>query len=202
MTISSAALSNSRRTIESYERFAHEYSGLVSPLPPRDVEAALRRMMAAVPAGATVLEVGSGPGRDADFLESLGAVVRRTDATRAFLELQAARGKHGELLNLLTDPLGGPYDAVLALCVLIHIERDHTDAVLRKVARALRPGGAFLVSARDGAGETTGAYQMTYWSGDGFAARLATAGLHVEWQHHSVDSDGDEWLTFLARRPA
>jgi SAM-dependent methyltransferase len=91
-----------------------------------------------------VLEIGSGSGRDADFIESLGGKVRRTDVTQAFLDLQAERGKHGERLNVLTDALGGPYDAVLAICVLIHIERADTDRVLRKVRKALRPGGAFL----------------------------------------------------------
>jgi len=157
-------------------------------------------MVEHVPPGGLVLEMGSGPGRDADFVESLGAKVRRTDATQAFLDLQAARGKHGERLNLLTDNLGGPYDAVLAMCVLIHIERGHTGRVLGKIWKALRPGGAFLVSVWEGTGETGGDYHMTYWSRAAFAARLTAARLTVEWDSRRVDSDGDTSLTFLARR--
>ena len=147
-----------------------------------------------------MLEVGSGPGRDADFIESLGAKVRRTDATQTFLDLQAARGKHGERLNLLTDALGGPYDAILAMCVLVHIERAHTDRVLRKIRKALRPGGAFLVAVWEGTGETAGDYHMTYWTRRAFATRLTAARLAVEWDGREVDSDGDRLLTFLARR--
>ena len=105
------------------------------------------------------LRSDSGPGRDADFLETLGVRVRRTDATRRFLELQAARGKQGELLNIVTDELGGPYDAVVGLCVLIYVPRDQIDHVLSKIAASLRPGGAFLVSMRDGDGETGGIYR-------------------------------------------
>jgi 2-polyprenyl-3-methyl-5-hydroxy-6-metoxy-1,4-benzoquinol methylase len=197
---STKARSSSRRTIHYYEGFAREYNGQVSARPPREVASALRRMVKQVRPGGLVLELGSGPGRDADFVESLGAKVRRTDATQAFLDLQEARGKHGERLNLLTDTLGGPYDAILAMCVLIHVERAHTEGVLRKVRNALRPGGGFLVSVWEGTGETAGDYHMTYWTRAAFAARLTSAGLKVEWDSRTVDSDGDTCLTFLARR--
>jgi len=200
MNISQKAPKYSLRTIQSYEGYASQYDGLCGETPSPNVEAALRRLVAVVKPGAQVLEVGSGPGREADFIESLGARVRRTDATKAFLDLQRQRGKQGELLNLLTDDLEGPYDGIMALCVLIHIDRDHTDDVLDKVAGALRKGGAFLVSVREGSGQTTGNYHMTYWSRKGFAARLDAAGLKIDWENTHVDSDGEKWLTFLARR--
>jgi SAM-dependent methyltransferase len=202
MPISPKALSNSERTIRSYEAFAKEYCELVSPVPPPDVDSALRRMLDGLRRGPLVLEIGSVSGRDADFIETLGAIVRRTDATQAFLDLQAARGKNGELLNVLADDLGGPYDAILAMCVLIHIDRYQTDVVLRKIAQALRPGGAFLVSVRDGDGETTTGYHTVYWRREAFASRLAAAHLYVDWDERDVGSDGDVWLRFLARRPA
>jgi 2-polyprenyl-3-methyl-5-hydroxy-6-metoxy-1,4-benzoquinol methylase len=198
MTISEHDLANSRRTIGSYERYARDYDALVSPTPPPDVEVALQRLAKLAGPGGRILEVGSGPGRDADFLESLGLQVRRTDATRAFLALQAERGKRGELLNLLTDDLSGPYDGVLAMCVLIHIERAHIDLVLGKIAGALRPAGALLTSVREGAGETTGDYHTTYWRREDFVARLEHAGLRVVWHDRHLDSDEDPWLTFLA----
>jgi 2-polyprenyl-3-methyl-5-hydroxy-6-metoxy-1,4-benzoquinol methylase len=200
MTASSRALSNNRRTIESYEGFAATYATLGGPLPSPSVEEALRKMLDLAGPNAKTLEIGSGPGVDADFVESLGATVRRTDATKAFLEIQAARGKHGELLNVLTDDLGGPYDAILALCVLIHVDREEIDRVLGKIAHALRPNGAFLVSLREGDGETIGNYHTVYWRREDFASRLAAAGLAEEWFQHSIDSDGDAWLTFLSRR--
>jgi 2-polyprenyl-3-methyl-5-hydroxy-6-metoxy-1,4-benzoquinol methylase len=200
MNPSTRALSNNRRTIESYEGFAATYATLGGPLPSPSVEAALRRMLDLTGPNAKILEIGSGPGIEADFVESLGAAVRRTDATRAFLELQAARGKQGELLNVLTDDLGGPYDALLALCVLIHIDRGEIDGVLRKIAQAIRPNGGFLVSLREGDGETIGNYHTVYWRREDFSARLAACGFAEEWFQHSVDSDGDAWLTFLSRR--
>ncbi len=198
-TIPERALANTRRTVQSYEGYARQYDAL-GDHPAPNIEDALRRLVQCVPLGASVLEIGSGPGREADFIESLGVVVRRTDAAQAFLDVQAERGKKGELLNVMIDDLGGPYHAVLALCVLIHVDREQIDLVLTKIRRALQPGGAFLVSMRTGEGETSGNYHTVYWTRDRFAARLAAAGLAVEWDAVSVDSDGDGWVHFLARR--
>jgi 2-polyprenyl-3-methyl-5-hydroxy-6-metoxy-1,4-benzoquinol methylase len=189
------------RTIESYEAYAATYDRLVGPTVSADIEAALRRLVAVVRPGGEILEIGSGPGREADTVEQLGVRVRRTDATRAFIALQARRGKHAELLNVITDELGGPYDGVLAMCVLIHVGFDQTDAVLGKIAAALRPGGGFLVSMREGDGETHGKYHTVYWRTADFTARLKSAGLRVDWEAHSIDSDGDAWLTYLATKP-
>src|SRR5215208_2333436 len=189
-----------KSTIAYYERSAREFAKEISPLPPETRAAALRRLVALVPPAGVVLEVGSGTGRDADYLESLGATVRRTDATQAFADLQAERGKRVDLLDVVADGLGGPYDGVLAMCVLMHVGHGQIDGVLRNVTAALRPGGAFLVSVREGQGESPGPAGMAFWSRSEFAERLAEAGLTVEWDDHHVDCDDDAWLTFLARR--
>lgn len=202
VTVPGEALQHNRQTVESYESYAEHYNTLVGELPQPWIEAPLRQIAEIVGPGGAVLEIGSGPGRDADFLEHLGARVRRTDATQAFLDLQAKRGKAGELLNVITDDLGGPYDAVIALAVLIHVDRDVTDLVLSKIAAALKPAGAFYVLIRDGDGETSGDYHMTYWRHEEFTDRLARAGLQVEWHSKDVNSKGEAWLSYIARTPA
>lgn len=198
--LTASALANTQRTVQSYEGSARQYDTLVDARRPPHIEDALRRLVQCLPLGGSVLEIGSGPGRDADLVESLGAVVRRTDATQAFLDLMAERGKEADLLNVVTDELGGPYDGVLAMAVLIHVDRGQVDTVLRKIHAALKPGGAFLVAMRKGEGETSGNYHTVYWTRDGFAARLAAAGLSVAWDAESLGPDGGEWVTFLAKR--
>lgn len=201
MKIPAPMLTNMRRAIQSYEDSAREYDAIVADHPPPEIEDALRRMMALVPAGGTVLEIGSGTGRDADFVESLGGIVRRTDATQAFLDLQAERGKKGELLNVVTDALGGPYSGILAVAVLIHVDRAQVAPVLRKVFDALEPGGVFLVAMRIGEGETNGDYQTVYWAKDRFAEELAAAGLRAEWDRQWIGRENVTWVSFLACRP-
>ena len=187
-------------TIDFYERHARDYAEEIDAVPPPFRAAALRRLAALLPPGGAVLEVGSGTGRDADHLETLGATVRRTDAVRAFAELQAERGKQVALVDVVADELAGPYDGVLAMCVLMHIGSEEIDRVLRKTSAALQPNGAFLVSVREGFGESDGPASMTFWSRAAFAGRLTAAGLGLVWDDLEVDSDGDRWLTFLARR--
>ncbi|BCG80796.1 class I SAM-dependent DNA methyltransferase [Mesorhizobium sp. 113-3-3] len=198
----SQALEKSRQTISAYEDYADRYDAIVRHVPNEREQASLKRFVAIAGTSGRILEVGSGAGYDADFLEDLGVKVRRTDATKRFLELQAARGKHGELLDLLTDDLGGPYDAVLALAVLIHVPRDQIDQVLGKIARSLRPGGAFLVSMRNGDGEASGEYHTVYWRRDDFAARLEAAGLVLLRDDFNIGRNSEEWNTFLTVRPA
>lgn len=200
--MSSEALAKSRQTISAYEDYADRYDTIVRHVPNEAGQASLKRLVALAGKGGQVLEVGSGAGYDADFLEGLGVTVRRTDATKRFLELQAARGKKGELLDLLTDDLGGPYDAVLALAVLIHVPRDQIDQVLAKIAGALRPGGAFLVSMRNGDGETDSKYHTVLWRRDDFAARVERAGLVILRDDFNIGRNSEEWNTFLAVRPA
>ncbi|WP_447740375.1 class I SAM-dependent methyltransferase [Variovorax boronicumulans] len=201
MTVPTPVHEHMDRTLASYEASARDYNAIVAGHRPPEIEEAVRRMMQRVPAGGTVLEIGSGSGQDADLVESLGGVVRRTDAVQAFLDLQAERGKQGELLNVVTDALGGPYDAVLAMCVLIHVDRAQIAPVLRKVFDALAPGGVFLAAMRIGEGETLGDYQTVYWSKDAFADALAAAGLDLQWDSQWIGRDDVTWANFLACRP-
>jgi SAM-dependent methyltransferase len=187
------ALAANREAVEWYAQNASYYASLLDPHPPRAREGALRRLAACIPEGGTLLEIGSASGRDADFLESLGVRVRRSDVTRAFIELQAERGKQVECLDLLRDDLGGPHAGVLALCVLLHVPRDSTDAVLARIAACLAPGGAFLVSVRE-----QGDARATAWASEELSARLASDGLRVTWEDR--DFDGDHWHVFLARK--
>jgi len=197
---STTAMDPMHQTLRSYEASAREYDKLVDAHRPAHIMRALRQLVEAVPPGGRVLEIGSGTGRDADVLESLGLVVRRTDATQAFVDLMAERGRHAELLNVVTDELGGPYHGVLAMGVLIHVDRHRVEAVLRKIHAALRPGGAFLAAMRQGEGETTGDYHTVCWTRERFTERLAAAGFAIRWDADSVGRDGNDWVSYLACR--
>ncbi|WP_054312203.1 methyltransferase [Mesorhizobium sp. 1M-11] len=199
MTIAAEALKQSRQVIDMYEAYADRYDEIVGSEPIERVQAALKRLAAEVGTDGQILEIGSGAGREADFLEDLGLHLRRTDATRRFLEIQAARGKQADLLDVVADELGGPYDAVVALCVLFYVRRAEIEAVLGKVAQSLRPGGVFLVSMRHGDGEKNGEYQTVLWRRDDFARLLEDAGMAVVWDEFAVNTgNGEEWISFLA----
>ena len=117
-----AALRNNRQTVAAYESCALSYAEATKPALNPSNELLLRQFAETVGVGGRVLEIGSGPGWDADFLETLGVTVRRTDVTKAFIRFQMERGKTAELLDLMVADLGGPFDGVVALYVLQRID--------------------------------------------------------------------------------
>ncbi|MBJ8339137.1 class I SAM-dependent methyltransferase [Antrihabitans sp. YC3-6] len=202
-------VSKNQETLAAYEAIALEYAQSTEGSSTTAHHATMQHFVDSLSPGDTVLELGSGPGWDADFVESFGTRVRRTDATAAFREFQVARGKHIEPLDAVNDayvdPIWPAYDAVMALYVLQHIEREDNDTVLRKVAEALRPGGRLLVTVREGSGDlwegTSGnRYHVTRWEPSAFEARVEAAALEPVWTDHFVDEEGP-WLALIARKP-
>lgn len=191
-----------RRTVAAYERHARDYAENVPREPsPFDAQA-LRRFVAAMPPDSGVLEIGSGPGWDADFVESLGVAVHRTDVTAAFRDFQTERGKRIDALDLLADDIAGRYGGVLMLCVLQHFERAQVDAALRKLRLALLDGGTLLLSYPLGDEDfwqhgSSGDYRVVRWSAAALDQRLAQAGFTVDWSA-SRDFDEGPWRTVLA----
>lgn len=198
--------SNNEQTLQTYESYVDRYLSGTPTETPSDVVEALQDLADALPDGADVLEIGSGPGRDADLLESFGVRVHRTDATAAFVERLRAEGHSAEVRNVIHDSLGGPYDGVIALAVLLHVDRDDLPSALRNIAAALLPGGRFLGSLMEGAGEEWSTHKMdaprhfVFWSEEEFTALLAAAGLSVDLCRRHTSTRGAQWLTFLTHK--
>lgn len=194
---------NNRRTVADYERTVREYVATVEGRPSAGAEA-LQRLAAGVKPGTRVLEVGSGPGWDADALEALGVNVHRTDVTAAFCDFQAERGKHCDRFDLLSDRVGGRYGGAMMLCVLQHFSRAQLGRALRKLAGALGAGGPLLLMYPEGDDEyrehgTAGDYLVVQWTPPAFDAQLAHAGFAVAWEH-TTDGRRGPWRTVLAQR--
>ena len=156
--------------------------------------------------GASVLEVGSGPGVDADRLEALGYAVHRTDATRAFVDLQRAEGHRIDVLDVRTDDLGGPYDVVFAHAVLLHIDRDELHAVLARLRTAVRPGGLLAMTLKEGDGDEWSSHKVelprhfTYWRLEPLRDALVGSG----WEpvvHERTSATYGPWLRSVSRNP-
>lgn len=76
----------------------------------------------------------------------------------------------------------------MAMCVLQHVDRSLISSVLNKIAAALRPGGPFLVSVREVAGDLwEGDGHTVLWDRASFEAALSIAGLNNAW----VDSTSE-----------
>lgn len=125
-------------TLAAYQDGVDEYLACSPTGVAQSVAVLLDQMIAHAP-GAEVLELGSGPGREALYLEQRGMRVNRTDATPAFVERLQRAGHPARELDVRQGDLGGPFDAVLANAVLLHLTRDDLHAALRACHAATRP---------------------------------------------------------------
>lgn len=172
-------------TVHAYDLDAVAYAE-ASPAMPGSVRADLEDLVARLGAGARVLEVGSGGGRDALVMEELGLRVRRTDITPGFVALLREQGHAADLLDPLVDDLlspDGPYDAVWANASLLHVGRTDLPTVLARLATATREGGVLRMSLKEGDGDgwsTHGSVSrprhFTYWRAADLAPVVEAAG--------------------------
>ena len=120
---------------------------------PEAVALLLDAVVAHVPDGGEVLELGSGPGREALYLEHRGLRVDRTDATPAFVDRPRQGGHPARVLDVRHGGLGGMFDAVLANAVLLHLDRQDPVLALQTCHRATRPDGVLALTLKEGDGE-------------------------------------------------
>jgi SAM-dependent methyltransferase len=188
-------------TLETYEAAAADYAAhYASSCPPF---IAFLDTLAELVGNGCVLELGSGPGRDADYLEGKGLRVIRTDGAASFVEMARSEGHDAYQLDLRTDSFGGPHDAVLADAVLLHLTQDQFEAVLRRLHAAIRAGGllAFTVKKGTGAGWSTEKLgrprYFVYWQEHTVRQVLTRTGWTVHSLEHAT-GPADDWLQVIA----
>jgi SAM-dependent methyltransferase len=202
-----------RATVEAYDASAAAYRDGTAVLPD-SVREAVGELVASVPPGARVLEIGSGPGRDARALEDAGLSVRRTDVSPGFVELLREEGHDADVLDPLTDDLddparpGTPYDAVWSSASLLHVARTDLPVVLRRLADATAPGGVLRFSVKEGDGEAwsthghvAGPRHFTFWREQPLRAVVEESGWVLEQvRRYDGAETGQPWLDVRARR--
>ncbi len=202
-----------RATLASYDEAAAAYRDGAPPMPAR-VQADVDELAARLGTGGRVLEIGSGPGRDAQALEEAGLSVRRTDLAPAFVEQLRAAGHQADLLDPLHDDLDDParpgtaYDAVWANASLLHVARADLPTVLRRLAGAVRADGALRFSVKEGDGErwsvhgdVPGRRHFVLWRADPLREVVESSGWADVRVTASVgEQTGQPWLEVWAFR--
>jgi SAM-dependent methyltransferase len=198
------------QTIKAYNGGVDAYAAGMR----HEVAAPLQRWMAraldTLDKNAQILEIGSGTGRDANYLESLGYHVQRTDASQGFVDYLRAQGKAAALLNVLTDALPEGCDLIQANAVFLHFTESEFIAALAKVFKTLKPNGHFALSLKRGDGEETTSHKLDapryfhYWQPAEAKALLERAGFMRVVIDASDDwrPDKPEWLFITAEKGA
>jgi SAM-dependent methyltransferase len=104
----------------------------------------------------TLLDLGCGSGRDALAFRQAGYQVDALDPSPAMAELARAHaGVPVRVLRAQDLEDTQAYDGIWACASLLHVPWDELPDVLRRLERALRPGGVLYASFKPGEGERT-----------------------------------------------
>ena len=115
-----------------------------------DMEDARTRFLRHVPAGGRILDVGCGSGRDSKRFAELGYAVDARDRSREIADEAARRtGLAVRVEDVLELDDRDAFDGIWACAMLIHLDDAKFDEAVRRLARALRPGGAIYISLKE-----------------------------------------------------
>jgi SAM-dependent methyltransferase len=192
-------------TLRFYDGHAEAYAG-------REItsrKARLAAFLAPLPKGGRILELGCGAGGDTAEMLTQGFDVRATDGSPEMAAVASKRlGRPVETLLFHDLDAVEAYDGVWANACLLHVPRDQLAHVLSLIRRALKPGGAFFASYKEGEAGGRDALDRyyNYPSQDWLRATYARAG---NWQTLSMergevkgfDNEMAAMLFVVARKP-
>lgn len=177
--------SDNARTLQSYQDKTQEY---IEGTPPVDdtIKAWIDLSLSYIPSSGKILEVGSGFGRDAEYVQQSGYSIECSDAVPNFVNLLQKKGFKTRLLDLLRDDLGSDYDMILADAVLLHFTPEECSEVTEKIHTALNDRGILALRMKQGNGPM--------WSNE----KIGESRYFYYWQLDELkkllNDNGFEWL--------
>ena len=165
---------------------------------------ALWEFLSRMKEGGTILDYGSGSGRDSAYFLDKGFSVDSLDGS-AEMKAQAERlfGIKVKLASFLSLEEKDKYDGIWAQASILHLEEHDLRAALTLIERALKRDGVFYSSFRKGEGD---GYENGRWYTNMTERRFLSflpASLYVEkiWESQDVRPGVNKtWLSIICRK--
>lgn len=193
-----------KRTIDYYNQKAEEW---VASHGGYEEESYWKREIARfhelLPSG-KVLEIGSGSGKDALALISLGYKYTGTDASQELIKIAQKRNPRANFLCQEVGDLDFPqetFDGFWIAATLLHIPKTRIDKALSRIKKVVKPGGVGFISMKQGEGEKTDQKTgrwFAYYSKNEFTEVLERNGFKVV-ETQIRPEEEDTWLVFYVR---
>lgn len=180
-------MSSDKETISVYEARASDYARVTAD---SAADPLLARFIAAMPAGARVLDLGSGPGIAAAKMAARGLDVVACDASPAMVAA-ADRRLPGKVLlrSFETFPTEPGFQGIWANFSLLHAPRADMPRHLARIRSALLSGGLVHVALKRGTGEARDRLGRfySYYEPDELQDLLRAAGFTPRTLDHGAD---------------
>ncbi|MFA5406358.1 MAG: class I SAM-dependent methyltransferase [Candidatus Nanoarchaeia archaeon] len=197
-----------RITIETYDKIAEKFDLVTNNLSPAHTDLFIESII-----GKKILDVGSGPGRDASYFQLNGFNVTCIDLSDSMIELCKNKGLNAIKMDL--EKIIFPdqsFDGVWANTSLIHIPKNHFPSALDGLYRVLKPDGILGLSMKNGSSE---GFKKSKWYGDKerFYALYSNDELtallekhHFKLFYNSAGNEhyegGNSYLNYLCKKPS
>lgn len=150
-------------TLDWYSTHAQRFAAEADAV---DLSALREEFLALLPAGARVLDVGCGSGRDAVAFLRAGCAVTAMEPTEAlarYAEAALGRAVRREMVQELDDIEA--HEGVWCCASLLHVPTEALAEVMARLGRALVVGGVLYASFKRGRGSA-------WWRGASSTTRL------------------------------
>ena len=192
------------QTLQYYDQNAEQF---VTGTLAADMADTRKRFLDCLPAGALILDFGCGSGRDTKAFLEAGYRVDATDGSQEICEKATALTGIRVKRMLFTElDAKDTYDGIWACASILHQNKSELADVLRRIEKALKPGGVLYASFKYGTyeGFRNGRY-FTYfteesvrefWSNE---TSLQIFDIRIS-QDVRTGREGVHWINLLARR--
>jgi SAM-dependent methyltransferase len=185
-----------------YDKCAGDYFNVTANIDPTPFLDPITRYFRA---GAQVLDVGCGSGRDLLWLKNKGFTATGFELSQ---NLAALARQHSGCPVIVGDFFHYDFsqisvDVILLTGALVHVPRSQLPEVMERILQALRPEGLLYVSLKEGAGEKQAEDGRTFvlWNDEELRSIFAALNLKVIYfsrQTSRLNSD-DTWVGYLLR---
>ena len=158
-------------------------------------------------AGALILDLGCGAGRDLKYFADHGYPVVGIDYSSSLARIARQHSRQRVVCADFRESLpfsDGEFDAVWSIASLLHVPREQISGVLQSVARVLKARGTFLASVKKGTGERTDEkgrhfadYQPIEWRALLEKADFEDIEIFENEEHRPASNGGTQSITWL-----
>lgn len=201
----SNALSSELPTLSFYEKHSQKYYKSTVDVDMRELYGPF---LSELPPTGRILDAGCGSGRDAKAFLEKGYRVVAIDASPKMVQLASAlTGQDCEVLCFQEMEFREEFDGIWACASLLHVPKSQMYDVIRRFIQALKPGGIFYLSLKEGEGEHVaedGRF-FNYYTVESFRRLLVSFPILHElavWKTEEIRSRQHRslWLNFLLRK--
>ncbi|MTV47712.1 methyltransferase domain-containing protein [Heliobacillus mobilis] len=140
-----------KQTIDYYEKNGDEFFRTTVGV---NMEENYRPFLDLIPPGGSILDAGSGSGRDSLYFMNKGYQVTAIDASPTLVKMSSAlTGMDVKLIRFDEIEFEEEFDGIWACASLLHVPRQELSTVLLKLAMALKPSGVLYASFKYGDSE-------------------------------------------------